>query len=281
MGSFIKSASKHIGGKEGLTGLGVSFLLTLTQYIFRKPGVQAYMDVFWDKLFPGKGDSPPEPRDLARTCEAIRTLFMGRGTKPCRIAIDGVPGSGKSTLARALGQRLQMDVVCLDHHDMDAPENFTQENAIFEHHRLLRTQDIDVFDVICYLDEPVYASKKKVLERRRGGYLVELMDYDLLKRIGDLAFAFVQGESVTVDQTFIKLKFRPDEGYRDRDRINAALRKEGYDGAVYSKEEALFLLLEGKAHHGFKAYINLHACDRELLAALTESLLLSGGKRRG
>ena len=281
MGNLLKTANKNLLGKEGLTGLGASFLLTLAQYILRKPGVQAYMDSLVDRLFPVAGDRPPPPPGVAESADAIRGLFEGKGIRPCRVAIDGVPGSGKSTLAQALGQRLRMDVVCLDHHDMDIPGNFTRENAIYEHHRLLRTQDIDAFDVLCYLDDPVYESKKKVLERRRGGYLMEFMDYERLKRIGDLAFACAQGEPVSLGRSCIRLKFRPDGGYQDRGRMNADLRRAGFDGSAYSKEEALFLLLEGKPRKGFKAYINLHACDRELCAALTESLLLSGGRRRG
>ena len=104
------------------------------------------------------------------------------------VCITGVSGSGKSTLARALADRLGLQWQCLDHMDMNKPIDFSKDQTIYEHHRLLRTQDVDIFDALIYIDEPVEVSRQKVLMRKRGGYLVDMMNYEMMKRVGAKAF---------------------------------------------------------------------------------------------
>jgi hypothetical protein len=106
------------------------------------------------------------------------------------------------------------------------------------------------------------------------------MDYELLKKIGEKAFACAAGEEWAIPNSFIRVKIKPAGGFRDRENIDAALHKKGLDGTGLTKEEALFLCLGYKARKGFKAYLNLHAFDREVLSALNESLLLSGRGRQ-
>lgn len=287
MGSLVKSAYKKYNkmsdkaGLPSLASLGLSFSLVLARYFLRRPGVRAYAEHLADNIFQAKDETTMTPARVNSVADAICRLFEEKGFKPARIAVDGVPGSGKSTLAQALADKLGMRVVCLDHQSMDAPLDFEQDNAIYEHHRLLRTQDIDAFDALVYIDEPVEISKKKVIKRKRGGYLVEVLDYDLVKRIGDKAFAFAEGESFSFPNNFVRLKLKPQGGFKDRENINAALRKEGFDGAHFSKEETLFLCSENRAKQGFKAYVNLHAFNKDALAALSETLLFSGKCRQG
>jgi hypothetical protein len=50
----------------------------------------------------------------------------------------------------------------LDYIDLNKPQDFSKEKTIYEHHRLLRTQDIDNFDAIIYIDEPPEFSQENV-----------------------------------------------------------------------------------------------------------------------
>jgi energy-coupling factor transporter ATP-binding protein EcfA2 len=281
MGGVVSTVLKVATGKGGLAGLSVTFGLMLAKQVLSKPGARASLNFLLGRLFsPGEALSLT-PSTVGDTAYSIVRLFREKGLKPDRIAVDGVPGSGKSTLAKALAERLGMETVCLDHKDMGQPRDFIRDNTIYEHHRLLRTQGLDTFDVVIYIDEPVDISRKKVLERKRGGYLVDVMDYDLLKRIGEKAFACAAGEPQTIENTFIKVKLRPEGGFRDREIIEKELQGKGREGTGRTKEEALFLCVENTAKQGVKAYINLHAYDRDVLTALVESLPQSGRGRRG
>jgi len=268
---------KTMAGKGGLTGLGVTFCLTLLRSCLRKPGIQAYLDYLLGHFIPILSvKSAPSP-EAARNAEAVAGLFREKGFVPHRLAVDGIPGSGKSSLAKALAERLGMDAVCLDHQDMDQPRDLARSNAIYEHHRLLRTQEIEVFDAIIYIDEPVDVVRERILRRKRGGYLVEILDYDLLKRIGDEAFFRAAGETLFTPDGSLRIKIRPGGGFRDRERLQRELLARGADAGRLAKEEALFLCVEGTPRKGFKAYLNPHAFDKELLDSLTESVFLSGG----
>jgi hypothetical protein len=274
MGSLSKQMFKAVSGKGGLVGVGAGLGLSFLRYCMLRPGVQAYMDHLLGTVFPSLEKGSPPPGGVVKTAKAITDLFRERGFSPARLGIDGPPGSGKSSLAGAMAETLGMEAVCLDHQDLDRPSDFTGTGVIYEHHRLLRTQAIDSFDAIIYIDEPVIASKKRVLSRKRGGYLVEILDYHLLKRIGDKAFSCADGDTVAVGAHLVK--FRPREGYRDMDNIHRELCSAGLDATGASKEECLFLCLEGVRRAGFKAYLDLHAFDGEMVRALAESAFLSG-----
>jgi hypothetical protein len=224
----------------------------------------------------GPSELAPE---AAGNAALVAALFREKYLIPYRLAVDGIPGSGKTSLAIALAERLGMDAVCLDHQDMDQPLDFTRSNAVYEHHRLLRTQDIDVFDAIIYLDEPVDVARERILRRKRGGYLIEVLDFDLLKRIGDEAFFSAAGETLVTPDDNVRIKIRPKGGFRDRERLLRVLQARGVDAGEYNKEEALFLSVEGCPRKGFKAYLNPHAFDSELAGALAESVVLSGRGR--
>jgi hypothetical protein len=195
--------------------------------------------------------------------------------------VDGVPGSGKSTLAAALARKLDMTVECLDHKNMDRTISFAKDRTIYEHHRLLRTQYLDGFDALIYIDEPVAISRQKVLRRKRGGYLVDIMNYDRLKAVGHKAFSVAAGECITVEGSFVQVKIRPEGGFRCFENIEAELLARGLSSMGLNKEQGLFLCLEGKARKGFSAYLNPHAFDKELLLTLREGLLRTPYPGRG
>ena len=224
-GAWSNPCTRRRSEKAVYPGLGITFGLTLVKHFLRRSGLRANAQFLVRNPFQTGEEISCTPSTVKKYAEAAGRLFQERGFKPDRLAIDGVPGSGKSTLARALAEELGMDAVCLDHQNMDEPRNFDQKNTIYEHHRLFRTQDLDVFDALIYLDEPVAISQKKVLERQRGGYLVDLMDYDLLKKIGEQAFAYAAGEELAIPDSFIKVKIKPAGGFRDREKIDAALHQ--------------------------------------------------------
>jgi len=247
--------------------------------IGERPAVHAYLEYQMEKFFYGWSENRICPENIIRAAENIDCILESLKLSPTRIAVDGVPGSGKSSLSAALGNILDMGIECLDHRNMDKKIQFNKERTIYEHHRLLRTQDLDNFDLIIYIDEPVELSKEKVLRRKRGAYLVDIMDYNKLKQIGLKAFCMADGKLVTVPESCIKLKIKPAEGFRDRENIHRELKRQGFNLTHTNKEQALFLCVYGKADKGFGAYINPWAYNQELVYALTAAFRFDRNRR--
>ena len=273
MGGFVKELQKAIGTNKRILKVATTAGLALTRGVLSKPGIRAYLDYQIENLFYGWSADGNYPEEVNMTADEILGLFSARTLSPNRIAVDGVPGSGKSTLAAALARKLNFAVECLDHRNMDRAVSFAQDRTIYEHHRLLRTQDLDCFDVLIYIDEPVDVSRQKVLRRKRGGYLVDIMNFDRLKSIGNKAFSVADGECIALKNSFARLKIRPENGFRCLENIEAELLAKGLSSKGLNKEQALFLCVEGTARNGFGAYLNPHAYDAELLLALREGLL--------
>lgn len=276
MGSIFKAALKAVTRNRGaLAGAAAAAGATLAKNILRRPGFSAYFEYQAKKILFGWSEDGPVPEALVRTADSLAGFFSSMQVSLDRIAVDGVPGSGKSSLARALAERLGMGVECLDYQNMDKPLAFDKGRTIYEHHRLLRTQDIDAFDAIIYIDEPVEISMARVLKRKRGGGLVELMDYGKLKAVGEKAFQVADGDAKAIPGSFVKVKVRPGAGFRHRQNIYWELQQKG-DGfrnaAGLSTEQALFLLIYGRAGKGFNAYLKKSAFYPELLTALGDSM---------
>ncbi|MBF0396373.1 MAG: AAA family ATPase [Desulfobacterales bacterium] len=271
MGSFIKSVLKIIT-KENVGKTAIATGGLLVKKILKRPAIQAYLEYQIKKLLYGWSEDNYCPEDILISVEKIVNVFKSSEVHPNKIAIDGVPGSGKSSLAKALAKKLDMDVQCLDHWNMDEKILFDKDRTIYEHHRLLRTQEIDNFDVIIYIDEPVEISKKKIMLRKRGAYLIDIMDYEKLKKIGLKAYFSADGKSIDVDESFIKLKIKPKEGFNDIENIHNELRNMGFTGDILDKEEALFLVVYGKANKGFSAYINPWTYKDEIIQTLLATL---------
>lgn len=283
MGSLLKAILGTNAGKGGLVGIIFSVGMFFVKNILQKKGVSTNLKFLLESLLSHKTGISALPDEAIRQAKAIEKIFEEQRLLPCRIAIDGVPGSGKSTLARALSAQLGMKTHCLDHQNMDERLSFAQSPAIYEHHRLLRTQDIDRFDVILYLDQPVAIAKQHILQRERGAYLVDIVDFDLLKRIGDKAFALAEGALISLDNSFVKIKIRPDTGFKVMANLANALQDKGVNDAArtgLNEEQQLFLLVEGLPRKGFMAYLNPHAYEKEFFSALSEGIAGSLTKRR-
>ncbi len=189
--------------------------------------------------------------------QAKRTalLLRERDVVPNKLGIDGIPGSGKSTLARALAVELGMTWKSLDYRNIGLPGNLAQERTIYEHHRLFRTQDVDIFEAIIYIDEPVADSRAKLTRRGRGLVLAALLDCRKLKKVGEIAFDVCDGESLAIPDSHLILKIRPPGGFQARENIARRLSAAGFDTSGMIKEEMLFLLACGRRQAGLKAYL--------------------------
>ncbi len=223
---------------------------------------------------------------VEQQAETIARVLRERGIVPNRVGIDGVPGSGKSTLACALAIRLDMKRQSLDYKNVSRPGNLDQERTIYEHHRLFRTHDVDSFDAIVYIDEPVERSKAKVTWRPGRLILAAALDYNKLKKVGEIAFDVCQGAPIAIPDSYLILKIKPPEGFRASENIVSRLSAAGFDtGAApdvcrdcaggMRKEEMLFVLAYGRRQDGLKAY-----CFCLPLACMTRLGSLAAGLHR-
>jgi hypothetical protein len=283
MSNLLKSVLRTTVGKGGLATITLSAGMFFVKRIIQKKGVSTNIKFLVESLLHNNIGQRTLPDQAIMEAEAIEKFFEAHHLSPLRIAIDGVPGSGKSTLAKALSEKLGMEAICLDHHNMDERLPFAQQPAIYEHHRLLRTQDIDSFDAIIYFDQPVDISIQHILQRERGAYLVDIMNFDLLKRIGDKAFDLADGTVTPFDNSFAKIRIRPDKGYNVMANLASELLAKGVAAsrvASLNKEQQLFLLVEGCARKGFIAYLNPSAYEKDFFLALLEGVSGLFSKRK-
>ena len=241
----------------GLTGVASAAFRRMRAVLILS-GMQLFFDALLRMLRSRSGPSPVE-----KQAERVAQLLRERGVIPNRFGIDGLPGSGKSTLARLLAERLGMEWKSLDYKNLGLPGILGQGRTIYEHHRLLRTQDVDAFDAIVYIDEPFERSRAKVLRRGRGLILAAVLDYDKLKKVGKLAFDVCEGEPVRIPKSDLVLKIKPPKGFRAVENITSRLGSApsqskgdaGFDTSGMSKEEMLFVLAHGKRQEGLTAYL--------------------------
>jgi len=172
-----------------------------------------------------------------------------------RIGVDGLPGSGKSTLARALASRLGLGYRSLDYGDLDQPDLLATERTVYEHHRLLRTQDVDAFDVIVYIDATVEVSRHNIEARGQGRLLDSVVDFEKLKTVGEIVFAACDGEPIRIRGSDLIAKIRPVQGFRALENLATALVSRGEDPEGMNLEELAFLMAYGKRQCGLSAYL--------------------------
>ncbi len=186
--------------------------------------------------------------------------------------MDGLPGSGKSTLSRALAETLGFAWRSLDHQNLNILVDFTSERTVYEHHRLLRTQDVDAFDVIVSVNERIDVSKARILERARpetrNAVNIDVLDFEKLRTIGKLAFDLCDGDPIPIPSSAMLMKIRPPGGFNAVDNIARQLHAAGHGVESRGKEEMLFLLAYGRARSGLLAYFVPSAFNEELLAGL-------------
>ncbi len=246
---------------------------TTVDALAKKPGIQASLGSMKMRLTTGKAEKHEIIDEVNKNADEIIALLNSKGVYIKRLAVDGVPGSGKSTLARALAEKLNFKLQTLDYIDLNKPQDFSKEQTIYEHHRLLRTQDVENFDAIIYIDEPVELSKQKCLNRKRGGINIDIFDYDKLKKIGAEAFNIAAGRMYKISNSYIKLKIKSKAGFRAYENIRDKVNKKGFKTEGLSKEELLFVSVYGRFRKGLTAYVKVGAYNKELLEGLSAGVL--------
>ena len=246
---------------------------TTVDALAEKPGIQASLDSVKMRFTTGKPEKHEIIDKVNKNADGIIALLNAKGVRTERLAVDGVPGSGKSTLARALAKKLNFKLQTLDYIDLNKPQDFSKEKTIYEHHRLLRTQDVENFDAIIYIDEPVELAKQKCLNRKRGGINIDIFDYEKLKKIGAEAFDVADGRSYKIKNSYIKLKIKPKAGFRAYENIRDKVKKKGFKKEDLSKEEFLFVSVYGRPRKGLMAYVKVGAYNKEILEGLSAGVL--------
>lgn len=266
--------------KKTLPELAFGFFSTAATNLMAKESIKSAIRGRIRKLITGNAEKPYRDVQAVEVyTDRIMDILNQKRILPQNIGIDGPPGSGKSTLGRSIAKRTGLKWRTLYLKELNQPYNF-KPGRIYENIRLLRTQNIDNFDLIIYIDCPVGEAQYRVIERDRNGALADYIDFKKLKKIGDVAFEMADGEEIMIPMSPIRIKIRPDKGYRDIENIRMEVRSKGFDVERFSKEELLFLNCYGEPKSGILPYINWGAYNIELLSAAYTSLSLAFPKKR-
>ena len=266
--------------KKILPDFVLKFFIITTINLLQKPTVRSAIRGQARKILTGKREK--QPYETIPTVEHYADMIMqtlnGKATFPTSICIDGLPGSGKSTIGRVLAERCNLKWRTLRWKELEEAYPF-KKGRIYENIRLVRTQNMEDFDVVIYVDCPIEVAKHRVITRDRNATLADVVDFPRLKKIGDSAFEMLGGEEVKISESPIRIKQRPQGGYRDHERLKSHVQEKGFDVDGFSKEELLFIYCYGKPQCGLSPYINLGAYNNEILSGLYDALVRSLGRR--
>jgi hypothetical protein len=275
MDDFLKKIGKLKKKKNLLRGTSdvvLSELSDMARSFMQKPAVKANLRHF---IFPKKTGvySVQKVKASEENADWIESFFKMNLLKLNRIAIDGLPGSGKSTLAEALSTRLKLQWISLDYQMPDGEYSFNENQAIYEHHRLLRTQDHDVFDAILFMDLPVETIKTQIIARGEGAVNIELFDFELMQKIGKMAFELAKGQLIRIPRSQILMKVKPKGGFELRENLGKKLLEKRLDAPnSLTQEEKLFLLVKGVPQKGLSGYHKGGQYARELFENIMQKM---------
>lgn len=265
--------------RKTLPEMAVAFVTATIMKLLAKKTIRSAIKGRARKLFTGDSERPYQPVPAVEECSAqIVRMLEGKNISPETIGIDGPPGSGKSTIGRSLAKRTGLKWSCLYWRDMRESYSFLP-GRIYENIRLFRTQDIDNFDVIIYIDCPVEDAQRRVIVRDRNGALADYMDFKMLKKIGDAAFEMADGEEIIIPMSPVRIKLRPKDGYKDMENLRMILRSRGVDVEGFSKEELLFIYCYGKPKSGILPYVKFGAYNNEILSGAYAALRVDSVKK--
>jgi len=254
--------------KKTLPLLAVSFVRTTAKNLLARDTVRSAIRGQARKILTGSREKPfqviPTVEDRA---DKIMAILNERGISPKSICIDGLPGGGKSTLGRSLAKRTGLKWKTLYWNELKQAYPF-KEGRIYENIRLIRTQDIEDFDIIIYIDCATEDAKYRVIERDRNAALADMVNFSTMKKIGDTAFEMLGGEEIRIEGSPIRIKIRPEEGYRDIENLKTQVQEKGFAVEGFSKEELLFVYCFGKPRSGLTPYINIGAYKNEILSGI-------------
>lgn len=129
-----------------------------------------------------------------------------------------------------------------------------------------------MFDAIVYVDELVHITKTRIIRRPktegRESLIIDVLDFDKLKDVGDLAFDFCDGTPIPIHGSRLSMKIRPPGGFRVSENIATKLQAVGFHAEGLGKEEMLFLCAYGVPRSGLMAYCRPGAFKEDLLRGL-------------
>ena len=254
--------------KKTLPLLAGTFVSSTVKNLLARETVRSAIRGEVRKIVTGSREKPyQEVQTVEDYADKIMEILNDKGIFPRSICIDGLPGSGKSTLGRSLAERTGLKWRTLYWKELNEAYPFN-EGRIYENIRLIRTQNMEHFDIILYIDCPMEDAQNRVLKRDRNGALADVVDFPKMKRIGDAAFEMLDGEEIRIEGGPIRIKLRPEEGYRDLENLKTPLEAKGLDVEGFSKEELLFIYTYGNAQSGLSPYIKLGAYKNEILSGI-------------
>ncbi len=262
--------------KEILPKMGIAFITAAAINLLSRETIKSAIRGRVRKLLTGSAEKPyREVQPVEEYADKIMSVLEQNRLFPQCVGIDGPPGSGKSTLGRSLARRMGLEWRTLYLSEIKKPYSF-KTGFIYENIRLFRTQNIENFEVIIYIDCPVEEAQQRVINRDRNAALIDYVDFQKLKKVGDAAFAAADGEAIIIPMSPIRMKIRPRYGFRDIENLRTKLSSTGLDVERFPKEELLMIDCFGQRtfwpQSGIFPYVNLGAYNREILSAVQVAL---------
>lgn len=262
-----------------LPGIVAYFVMHTAKNLLETETVRSALRGQIRKFLTGSREKPFQPvPEVERYADRIMEILYQERVYPDCVCIDGPPGSGKSSLGRALSERMGLEWRTVYWHEIEEPFLF-RAGRIYENIRLVRTQDMERFDVVIYLDCAADEARTRVIRRDRNAALADVVDFPKLKAVGDAAFGMMAGEEMRIEGSPVRMKIRPPGGYGDLETLRCRLEEKGVDVRGYSKEELLFIYCFGKPEGGVMPYVRLGAYDRETFSGIYEAVAKSFAKR--